>query len=65
MYQLPEKGCIRLKHILQLIDVSKSTWWKGVKDGRFPQPLRFGSRLTMWRVEDIRRLIEQGNCKWN
>ncbi|CEK11051.1 helix-turn-helix transcriptional regulator [Legionella hackeliae] len=65
MYQLPEKGCIRLKHILQLIDVSKSTWWKGVKDGRFPQPVRFGSRLTMWRVEDIRRLIEQGNCKWN
>jgi predicted DNA-binding transcriptional regulator AlpA len=65
MYQLPEKGCIRLKHILQLIDVSKSTWWKGVKDGRFPQPVRFGSRLTMWRVEDIRMLIEQGNCKWN
>lgn len=65
MYQLPEKGCIRLKHILQLIDISKSTWWKGVKDGRFPQPVRFGSRLTMWRVEDIRRLIEQGNCKWN
>lgn len=64
MYQLPEKGCIRLKHILQLIDVSKSTWWKGVKDGRFPQPVRFGSRLTMWSVEDIRRLIEQGNCKW-
>ncbi len=65
MYQLPEKGCIRLKHILQLIDISKSTWWKGVKDGRFPQPVRFGSRLTMWRAEDIRRLIEQGNCKWN
>ncbi|MCW8450615.1 helix-turn-helix transcriptional regulator [Legionella quinlivanii] len=65
MYQLPEKGCIRLKHILQLIDVSKSTWWKGVKDGRFPQPVRFGSRLTMWHVEDIKRLIEQGNCKWN
>ncbi|WP_133140730.1 helix-turn-helix transcriptional regulator [Legionella genomosp. 1] len=64
MYQLPEKGCIRLKHILQLIDVSKSTWWKGVKDGRFPQPVRFGTRLTMWRVEDIRRLIEQGNCQW-
>ncbi len=64
MYQLPEKGCIRLKHILQLIDGSKSTWWKGVKDGRFPQPVRFGTRLTMWRVDDIRRLIEQGNCQW-
>ena len=64
MYQLPEKGCIRLKHILQLIDVSKSTWWKGVKDGRFPQPIKFGTGLTMWRVEDIRKLTEQGNCKW-
>jgi predicted DNA-binding transcriptional regulator AlpA len=38
--------------------VSKSTWWAGVKDGRFPQPLKLGARVTVWRVEDIRVLIQ-------
>lgn len=63
MYQLPENGCIRLKHILQLIDIGKSSWWKGVRDGRFPQPIKLGPRITAWRVEDIRRLINQGSFK--
>lgn len=59
MYQLPEKGYVRLKHILPLIDIGKSTWWKGVKDGRFPQPIKLGPRITAWRVEDIIQLINK------
>ena len=40
------------------IPVSKSTWWQGVKTGRYPQPVRaLGTRITAWRVEDIRALI--------
>jgi predicted DNA-binding transcriptional regulator AlpA len=42
------------------IPVSKSTWWAGVKDGRFPKPVKLGTRISAWRVEDIRRLIETG-----
>ncbi len=60
---LPETGCVRLKKILAPagpIPVSKSTWWAGVKDGRFPKPIKLGPRTTAWRVEDIRRLIETG-----
>ena len=41
-----------------LIPVGKSTWWDGVRSGRFPQPVKLGRR-TLWRVEDIRALIEQ------
>jgi predicted DNA-binding transcriptional regulator AlpA len=37
--------------------VSKSTWWAGVKSGRFPKPVKLGPRTTAWRVEDIRNLI--------
>ena len=40
------------------IPVSRSTWWAGVKDGRFPKPLKLGPRTTVWRIEDIRALIE-------
>jgi predicted DNA-binding transcriptional regulator AlpA len=58
--KLPETGFVRLSTLLQLIPVSKSTWWAGVKSGRYPQPVRtLGRRITAWRVEDIRSLIQQ------
>ena len=60
---LPETGFVRLKQILAPtgpIPVSKSTWWAGVKDGRYPKPVKLGRRITAWRVEDIRDLIENG-----
>lgn len=68
MNQLPETGFIRLSQIIgdrkadppipPLIPVSKSTWWAGVKTGRYPKPVKLGPRVTAWRVEDIRALIE-------
>ena len=60
---LPETGFVRLSSILAPhgpIPVSKSTWWEGVKTGRFPKPVKLGPRITAWRVEDIRRLMERG-----
>lgn len=42
-----------------LIPVSKTTWWAGVKSGRFPAPVRLGPRCVAWRASDIRRLIDQ------
>jgi predicted DNA-binding transcriptional regulator AlpA len=58
---LPSSGLLRLASILAPdgpIPVSKSTWWAGVKTGRFPKPIKLGPRITAWRVEDIRALIE-------
>ncbi|MBM6580990.1 AlpA family phage regulatory protein [Microvirga sp. BT689] len=37
--------------------MSRSTWWAGIKDGRYPKPVKLGPRITAWRVEDIRALI--------
>ncbi len=59
---LPETGFVRLTNILAPkgpIPVSKSTWWAGVKTGRFPKPVKLGPRITAWRVEDIWTLIAQ------
>lgn len=73
MVQLPETGFIKLHHILgnpkstppepALIPVGKSTWWEGVKSGRFPKPVKLSTRCTVWRVEDIRALIEKISSK--
>ena len=59
----PNTGFVRLNAILAPvgpIPVSKSTWWAGVKDGRFPKPVKLGPRITVWRAEDINALIENG-----
>lgn len=54
----PEYAFLRLPAVLALIPVSRSTWWAGVKAGRFPTPVKLGTRITAWRVEDIRNLAE-------
>ena len=71
MKTLPDTGFLRLRDIIgrpatkddpgtrAIIPVSPSTWWAGVRSGRYPQPTRaLGERITAWRVEDIRTLIE-------
>lgn len=56
---LPDTGFVRLPDVLRLIPVSRSTWWAGVRSGRYPQPTRaLGRRITAWRAEDLRALIE-------
>lgn len=59
----PHTGFVRLSSIIAPkgpIPVSKSTWWAGIKDGRFPKPVKLGPRITVWRVEDIRAMIDAG-----
>jgi prophage regulatory protein len=71
MHVLPETGFLRLSDIVgrrgtcnreakpALIPVSASTWWAGVKSGRYPKPTKaLGPNITAWRVEDIRALLE-------
>jgi predicted DNA-binding transcriptional regulator AlpA len=66
---LPATGYLRLPQIVgnakanppipALFPIGKSSWWQGVKSGRFPKPVKLGPRTTAWRVEDIRALIQQ------
>jgi len=57
-YQLPNTGFIRLPDVLDHFPVSKSTWWAGVKDGRFPTPIKISANITAWRAEDVHALID-------
>jgi len=56
---IPDTGFVRLPQVLSVIPVSRSTWWAGVKSGRYPQPVKLSPRVTMWRAEDIHRLIRE------
>ena len=67
MNQLPIDGLLRISQICgdrkrgipPIVPVSRSTWWAGVASGRFPQPVRLGSKLTFWKAADIRALLEK------
>jgi prophage regulatory protein len=69
-YPIPTTGFLRLAQIIgkknadppivPLIPVGRSTWWAGIKAGRFPKPVKLGPRTTAWRAEDIAELIERG-----
>jgi predicted DNA-binding transcriptional regulator AlpA len=59
---LPAVGFVRLASILAPqgpIPVGRSTWWAGVRSGRFPKPVKLGPRTTAWKVEDIRALMDR------
>lgn len=58
-FNLPAAGYVRLPDVLAAFPVSKSTWWAGVKSGRYPAGYKLSPRVTAWRTEDIRALIQQ------
>ncbi|MBS1773060.1 MAG: AlpA family phage regulatory protein [Bacteroidetes bacterium] len=55
--QSSNEGFLRLPEVLKLIPVSKSTWWAGVKSGRYPKSIKLSDRITAWRVDEIRQLM--------
>jgi hypothetical protein len=44
--------------IKAIIPISKSSWWEGVKTGRYPEAIKLGANTTVWREDDVRRLID-------
>ncbi|GLI37753.1 AlpA family phage regulatory protein [Geobacter hydrogenophilus] len=53
---------LRLNQFIpDMLPISKSQWWEGVKSGKFPQPVKLGPRTTCWRKSDIERLVALGN----
>lgn len=62
MSEFPKYGYVRLKQIIAPygpIPVSKSTWYAGVKSGRFPSPARKDGRMSMWNAHDIRSYVDE------
>jgi len=52
------EGFMRLPEVLRCYPVSKSTWWSGVAEGKYPAPVKLSKRTTAWRASEIQQLIE-------
>jgi len=56
---IPEFGFLRLNDVLRIIPVSKTTWYNGIRSGRFPKGIRLSQNIVVWRVEDIKNLVKK------
>ena len=56
---VPATGFVRIDQILQLIPISKNSWWTGVREGIYPTGIKWGHRTTVWKAEDIHQLISE------
>lgn len=49
---------LSLKDVLEIVPISKSTWWAGTSDGRFPKPIKIGRR-SLWLESEVLQSIEK------
>ena len=52
---------LRLPQVLELVPVSRATWYAGIKEGRYPAPVKLGPRAVAWLLSDIENLIASLN----
>lgn len=48
---------LRLKQVLQIIPVSRSTWYRGIKAGVYPSPVRLSTNIAAWKYSDVSMLV--------
>lgn len=53
-------GFLREKQIRPaIVPVGKTSFWRMVKDGRFPKPVKLGPRTTAWHAEAVAAWVAQ------
>ena len=44
---------LRMPQLLKMLPISKATIWRKVRLGEFPQPIKLGYRISMWKKSEI------------
>ena len=56
---LPPEGVARLPSILAYLNISKTSFLNGVREGRYPAGKLLSPRCRVWDVVEIRALVAQ------
>jgi prophage regulatory protein len=63
---LPEAGFLREAQLVPaIVPVSRSTFWRLIKRGSFPAPVRLADRITAWDVREVRQWIASQKLEAN
>lgn len=52
-----ESSLLRLRDVMALLNISKSAWYAGIKNGIFPKPYKLGPKTSVWKRPEIISLI--------
>ncbi len=50
---------LRLPQVLEIVPVCKSSWWAGIKAGKYPHGKKLGAKTTVWLESEIIALVER------
>ncbi len=64
MKEIPETGFSRLHEIVSnrktgqrgYFPISAATWWRGIREGRYPRGVKLSQRTTAWENSKLRKL---------
>ena len=64
---IQQDGLLRLPQIIgnlkadppipPIIPISASSWWAGVKSGKYPKPIKLGPKTTAWKASQVLALV--------
>ena len=70
--ELPKSCFVRLNQIIgdpkadppipALIAIGKSSWWRGITEGKYPKGIKLGPRTTVWSLEAVLASIQGMHC---
>jgi prophage regulatory protein len=49
---------LKISEVINILAIGESTFWEGVRTGRFPQPVKLAPKITRWRYSDIMALLK-------
>jgi len=44
--------------VTPVLPISRAKWYEGVREGKYPKPIKLSERISVWRWEDIRAILE-------
>lgn len=57
--KITEDKLLKLKEVLAIMRISKSTWYDGVDREIFPKAVRIGTRSVFWWQSDIESYLQK------
>lgn len=52
---------LRINEVLEIVGLSRSAWYAGVKAGQFPPPVRLTPRTAAWRESEVVALVKRAS----
>lgn len=51
-------GLMRVDEVLDVLKIGRTSLYRGMREGKYPKPLRLGLRTRRWRASDIFAVID-------